>query len=105
MSSSKKKFKLSVPDEEFSRGDDDFRIETVGKILDGYQVSAYNKKQEQVKIMQDQTPRHYSFRKRQHEKESPVTSSVEITKEILIVETKIYQNQKRTACHQIRKRL
>lgn len=68
-------FKLNVPDEEFSEGEVDFSIETVGDILDGYQVSVYNEKQEQVKIMQDQTPRHSSFKEREREKESSAISS------------------------------
>ena len=63
-------FKLSAPDEELSEGEVDFSIETVGEMLDGYQVSVYNEKQEQVKIMQDQAPRHSSFKEREHEKES-----------------------------------
>lgn len=68
-------FKLNVPDEEFSEGEVDFSIEIVGDILDGYQVSVYNEKQEQVKIMQDQTPRHSSFKERKREKESSAISS------------------------------
>ena len=42
MAPSEEKFKLSIPDEEVSEGEDDFRIETVGEILYGYQVSVYN---------------------------------------------------------------
>ena len=68
-------FKLNVPDEKFSEGEVDFSIETVGDIIDGYQVSVYNEKQEQVKIMQDQTPRHSSFKEREREKESSAISS------------------------------
>ena len=55
----KQKKSLSIPDEDFSEGEDDFSIQTVDEILDGYQVSVYNEKEEQVKIMQDQAPRHF----------------------------------------------
>ena len=71
----KQKKSLSIPDEDFPEGEDDFSIQTVDEILDGYQVSVYNEKEEQVKIMQDQAPRHSPFEERVHEKGSPNTSS------------------------------
>ena len=67
MAPGEEKFKLSILDEEVSEGEDDFSIETVGEILDGYQVSVYKEKEEQVKIMLDQIPRHSSLKEREHE--------------------------------------
>ena len=49
--SSTNEVKLDIPDDKFPEGEHDLNTETVGEILDGYQVSVYNEK-EQVKALQ-----------------------------------------------------